>query len=84
MKLFEYMAADRPIVASDLPSLRYIINFHNSVLVTPDDVQALARGIERLLADPAHGATLASTARKEVEQYTWEKRAQSILTFISE
>jgi glycosyltransferase involved in cell wall biosynthesis len=82
MKLFEYMAAGRPIVASDLPSLREILNEKNSVLVLPDNPEALADGIERLIEDPDRAVALAQQARRDVSSYTWDNRAAAILAFM--
>ena len=82
LKLFEYMASSRPIVASDLPSLREILNHTNAVLVHPDDPAALARGIKQLLLNPAEAHSLALHARELVEQYTWEARASRITDFL--
>jgi glycosyltransferase involved in cell wall biosynthesis len=83
LKLFEYMAAKRPIVSSDLPSLREILNESNSVLVVPGSPKELAAGIERLLADLDFGDKISQRAFFEVEQkYTWEKRAKNIIDFI--
>ena len=60
LKLFEYMAAGRPIVASDLPAIREVLTpTSNAVLVAPGDAAALAAGIRRVLADPALAARLA-------------------------
>ena len=44
LKMFEYMTAQRPIVASDLPSIREVLNKNSAVLVKPNNSQSLARG----------------------------------------
>lgn len=82
LKLFEYMAAGRPIVASDLPSLREVLNERNAVLVPPDDPAALAAGIAQVLADSALARCLSRQALHDVQNYTWAKRAERILQFI--
>ncbi len=84
MKLFEYMAAHRPIVASDLPSIREILNEQNALFVTPDDTVALARGIRTIAENSAQGTVLAEQARHDVERYTWDKRAEHLLAFLSQ
>jgi len=79
LKLFEYMAAGRPIVASDLPSIREIVRDNlNALLVPPGDVTAMAHAIERLLADPSLADRLAHAARQEVPQYSWQRRAEQL------
>jgi glycosyltransferase involved in cell wall biosynthesis len=83
MKLFEYMAAGRPIVASDLPSIREILNEHNALLVAPDDAEALAAGIRSIVEDGETSTILATQARRDVSVYTWENRAEKILSFVS-
>ncbi|MBM4436846.1 MAG: glycosyltransferase family 4 protein [Actinobacteria bacterium] len=84
LKLFEYMAAGRAIVASDLPSLREVlIDGQNCVLVTPDDPAALAAGIRRVLADRPLAERLGRAARADVEPYTWSERAGSIAAFLA-
>ncbi len=83
LKLFEYMAAERPIVASDLPSLREVLHDErNALLITPDDPSALASAVNRLLTDKALAARLASAARLEVESRTWTQRAAAIREFV--
>ena len=84
MKLFEYMAAGRPIVASRLPSIEEIVSDEMAILVEPDNPKALAVGICRILNDPALGERLASAARQKTAQYSWEKRSEKILQFINE
>jgi glycosyltransferase involved in cell wall biosynthesis len=79
LKLFEYMAAGRPIVASDLPSIREVLTHeHNALLIAPGDPQALTAAIRRLKDDAALGARLAGQAREDVAQYTWERRAERL------
>lgn len=77
MKLFEYMAARKPIVASDLPSIREILNEQNSILVRPDDPQALAEGIKKAFSDEA--VSCAERSFQDVRQYTWDIRAKKII-----
>lgn len=83
LKLFEYMAAGRPIVASDLPSLREVVTDHRTaLLIPPDDPVALAGAIRRLWQDPGLAEDLAARARQVAHEYTWEKRAARIMGFL--
>ena len=78
LKLFEYMAAGQPIVASDLPSIREILNESNAILVKPDDPPALALGIRQALAN----LKIVEKARQDVPKYSWAKRAESIINIL--
>jgi glycosyltransferase involved in cell wall biosynthesis len=83
MKLFEYMAAGRPMVASDLPSLREVLNHEeNALLVPPEDPKALAQAIIRLLTDPSLKDRLVASAAGNVIRYGWPQRAMGILEFM--
>lgn len=82
LKMFEYMASQKPIVASDLPSIREILNEQNAVLVEPDDPQALAQGIQKVLQDKKLSDKISNQAYKDVQNYTWEKRVKNILKFL--
>jgi glycosyltransferase involved in cell wall biosynthesis len=80
MKMFEYMAAGRPIVSTDFPTLREVLrDGENAVLTAPDSPAALAAGIRRTADDPAIAEKISRQARRDVEQYTWERRAEKIL-----
>ncbi|MBI1258170.1 MAG: glycosyltransferase [Chloroflexi bacterium] len=81
IKLFEYMASKRALVASNLPSIAEVVVDGDSALLTPPaDVQALAEAIRRLRDDADLRIRLAENAYRIVmESYTWEARAQMIL-----
>jgi glycosyltransferase involved in cell wall biosynthesis len=79
LKLFEYMASGRPIVASDLPALREILrDDENALLVEPGNPQALVAGIARIKDDPSLGARLARQAQQDVREFTWARRAERL------
>jgi glycosyltransferase involved in cell wall biosynthesis len=84
LKLFEYMASGRPIVASALPSLREVLtDGRNAVLVDPGNPQALTAGIRRIKEDPALGERIARQALEDVRDYTWARRAERLDTLFA-
>lgn len=81
MKLFEYAASSRPIVASRIPSITELVDEQTAFLVEPDNVKALADGIRRVCENEAMASSLASAAYEWVSEHTWQKRAKRILRF---
>jgi glycosyltransferase involved in cell wall biosynthesis len=80
LKLFEYMAAGKPIISSDLPAVTEVVQHgKTALLVQPGDVDALADAIKRLYDDPALRERLGSAAKRESERYSWRVRAERIL-----
>lgn len=80
LKLFEYMAARRPIVATRIPALAGLLRHgENAWVVDPDSSEALAAGIEQVFADPELGARLAENAWRDVQRYSWQRRAVELL-----
>jgi glycosyltransferase involved in cell wall biosynthesis len=85
LKLFEYMAAGRPIVSSDLPSIREILRDGvNALLVPPGDPIALASAIDRILKDPGLAVRLARAALDDVPNYSWQRRAELLESLLAE
>lgn len=79
IKLFEALAAGRPIVATDLPATREVLqDGRDALLVPPGDARLLAAAIRRLLADRALAERLARCAFETAPQYSWDARAAKI------
>ena len=81
LKLFEYMAAGRAIVTTDLPVLREVVRDQETAcLCPPDDPAAWATTLQRLASDPVKRRELGQAARELLEhEYTWDKRAEKVL-----
>lgn len=83
LKTFEYMASGRPIIASDLPSIREILSDETAFFVPPDNPEELAKGIRRILKDTTSGEARAKSARQKVSKWTWWERAKKIADIIN-
>lgn len=83
MKLFGYMASGVPIVASDLPSLREVLDESNAYLVPADSPEALAGGIDAALVNESESKAKAKKAYERAQEFTWKSRANSILAFVT-
>jgi glycosyltransferase involved in cell wall biosynthesis len=79
MKMFEYMAAGRAILTSDLPVIREVLDESSAAFAPPEDAPAWLSELKSLLGDPARRSALAAAARQKVGKYTWLARARKIL-----
>jgi glycosyltransferase involved in cell wall biosynthesis len=81
-KLYEYMAAGRPIVASAVGQIADVLQHEQSaLLVPPDDPDALCAAIVRLVDDSCLRARLARNARQAATaQHTWRQNAERVLS----
>jgi glycosyltransferase involved in cell wall biosynthesis len=84
LKLFEYLAAGRAVVASRIGQIRELIEDGRSgILVPPGDVEATSRACLRLIADPALRQSLGEGARVAATSLTWEANARAVLARIA-
>lgn len=80
IKLFEYLAAARPVLATDLPCVREIVDETRGELVPTPRPKVLAERILGLLDDTERGAELGRAGRAWVSAHaTWAHRARSLV-----
>jgi len=80
LKLFEYMASGRPIVASRLPVFDGVLeDGRNCWTFTPDDPEDLALRLRHAAANPDEGEALVRAAREDVRRFSWDRRAAALL-----
>ncbi len=82
LKLFEYMASNVPIVASNLPSIKEILNDENSFLFEANNQDDLLKKINYSLNNEEESRIKASKSFEDAKKYTWSERAVSIINFI--
>ena len=78
LKIFEYMSHKKPIVASDLPVIREVLNKSNSILVKSDDIKLWINSIEKL-KDLKNREKISNQALSDFYNYSWKNRAFLIL-----
>lgn len=79
MKMFDYLAAGRAILSSDLPVIHEILNPGNALFAPPEDLNGWANALKKLLAEPALRQRLAQQARADASAYSWISRARRAL-----
>src|SRR5439155_13962293 len=83
LKIFEYMAMARPVVASNVPGIREIVQ-DAGVVIDPENVGALAEAVSALLANPARREQMSRVGFEIASRASWQSRAKSILSVINE
>lgn len=85
IKVFEYLAAGRCTVASNVPTIREIAEHGKDIwLVEPDNAELLHEAFDYLVSHPQVMNTIAQRARSNQNVITWEQRAQKMIVSIEE
>lgn len=85
-KIYEYMALGVPIIASDFPYYKEILQKENcGICVNPRDINAISEAIEKLMRNPLKLKEMGENGRKLIEKkYSWEKEEEKLLKFYKE
>jgi glycosyltransferase involved in cell wall biosynthesis len=87
LKIFEYMACGRAIIAPDQPNIREILSDgETAILFEPANHTALWNAIQHLAGDPELRERLGRAARRSLEtrEYTWQGNAAKILAMAAD
>ena len=79
-KLFEYVMAGLPVIATNLPEIRKVITrFDLGSLVPPGDLEALMVAVQRLVSDSELRKRYAANARAASERLSWEEQEHKLV-----
>ncbi len=79
LKMFEYMAADRPLVTSDLPTVRDVLSEKTAVFHKPGSAKSFAEALEWVATHPEEAKIRSAAAAALVKRHTWQERMARIL-----
>ncbi|MFH1286452.1 MAG: glycosyltransferase [Candidatus Magasanikbacteria bacterium] len=83
LKMFEYMASKRPIVSFRIPSFGDILGSGNSLVLKNNTPEDLASNLLHLEENPSVASKIVDQAFLDVQAYTWDKRAVTVLSFLN-
>jgi glycosyltransferase involved in cell wall biosynthesis len=84
LKIFEYMEAKKPIIASDLPVLKEVLHQHNCLFAQSNNQNDWEIQLQKLIDDLPLGKRLANKAFEDLQsKYTWVSRAKNIVSSIT-
>lgn len=83
IKMFEYMAAGLPFIASDFPLWKNIVEENNcGICVNPRDTNAVSEACRFLLENPEKGQEMGRKGRELVmKKYNWNVEEEKLLEF---
>lgn len=82
IKLFEYLFAERPILASNIPSLTSVLSESEALFIEAGNAKAWAETIEKIAYDESLSDRLSQAAYKKAPEFTWDKRGERLFSFV--
>lgn len=79
LKLFEYMASGKPILASDLPSVRQVLDENKCYFFEPEKPRDFIEKLEKIKENPVEASQKSAKAKNASEKYSWKKRCLKII-----
>lgn len=80
-KLFEYLMAGLPVIASRLPEIRRVVQQHDiGLLIRPGDVQPLISALRVMVGDPQLRSRMRHNALLAGRRLNWEQQESALLT----
>jgi len=83
LKLLEYMASNRPIVASKLSSILEVVSDRECIFAEADNPISFSSSIRKVLDDSVLAKDISKNALNKVEQFSWGNRVKNILSIIN-
>ncbi|MGY8822761.1 MAG: glycosyltransferase family 4 protein [Candidatus Latescibacterota bacterium] len=84
-KLFEYMMAGLPVLASDFPEMQRVIDETGTgTSVNPSDIRAISQAVCAILADPKLRLQQREAAQQAARHFNWEQEAETLVQLYDE
>ena len=83
LKLFEYMASGKAVLATSSPSINEVLHHDQNALLAIDSITDIDSKFKKLIADKALRKSLGHKAMLDVQDYSWEHRVRKIINFIT-
>ena len=83
MKIFEYMSSRRPIITTNLNSIKEVLGENSAIYTESGDVDSMVNGLLKIDNNPDFAKEISENARKEIEEHSWDKRAERLIKFLS-
>jgi glycosyltransferase involved in cell wall biosynthesis len=82
LKLFEYLAAGKPVVCADLPTVRDVVDESSVKFFERGNADAMAQAIDNVFSHPEEAKKRAEKGKAIAQGHSWEKRMERILAAI--
>lgn len=83
LKMFEYMAAKKPILTSDLPTILEVLGEETAILCKPDDANSIAGQLTWIQRNPQDTQAKVEAATALLPHYSWSARMERVLNTLS-